>query len=335
MAQVFAVLMFEDDSLPAGHVLYPLGYGGVVPPGVCPPAVDAAGCGPVAFVGDDYTRVVAPGVAVHGVGIAVEACFQVFEVGGYVTDGGRRRCFAGGSAQRNSARFARSGPSQRFLRPCSARTCLRRAPPPARVRGWTRPLGGAACFRFCSVRVGPQTVPGLLKGCVVRAEVQAVLLTHEGEAVGGSVAGVLQVVLAELLGRRHIEGTGADVGYRSYRIVENLPSGVCGKQFVSFRQLKVADKGILQLAYDGVWLAVLHRRSEPHHLAFGPNFQVQSERLSVQTVIIETYRVAAGCNGRYAVCRPYLYLLAVGCIVVQPPQTGSAGVIMSSESEFP
>ena len=38
----------------------------------------------------------------------------------------------------DSARFARSGPSHRHLRHRCAITCSRRAPPPARVRGWTR-----------------------------------------------------------------------------------------------------------------------------------------------------------------------------------------------------
>ena len=37
----------------------------------------------------------------------------------------------------DSVRSAHSGPSQRFLRGLPT-TCLRRAPPPARVRGWTR-----------------------------------------------------------------------------------------------------------------------------------------------------------------------------------------------------
>ena len=33
----------------------------------------------------------------------------------------------------------RSGPSQRLLRPRGAGTCIRRAPPPILVRGWTSP----------------------------------------------------------------------------------------------------------------------------------------------------------------------------------------------------
>ena len=48
-------------------------------------------------------------------------------------------CFTGrmiGIAE-DSVRFAHSGPSQRFLRGLTT-TCLRRAPPASRVRGWTR-----------------------------------------------------------------------------------------------------------------------------------------------------------------------------------------------------
>ena len=39
----------------------------------------------------------------------------------------------------DSVRFAHSGPSQRILRGLTT-TCLRRAPPATRVRGWTRLL---------------------------------------------------------------------------------------------------------------------------------------------------------------------------------------------------
>ena len=39
----------------------------------------------------------------------------------------------------DSAHFVRSGPSHRHLRHRFATTCCRRAPPPSRVRGWTRP----------------------------------------------------------------------------------------------------------------------------------------------------------------------------------------------------
>ena len=42
----------------------------------------------------------------------------------------------------------RSGPSQRFLRPRRARTCLRRAPSPTPVRGWTGPPGAACRCRI-------------------------------------------------------------------------------------------------------------------------------------------------------------------------------------------
>ena len=52
-----------------------------------------------------------------------------------------RRRYAGREARhlRDSVRCAHSGPSHRHLRHRCAITCCRRAPPPARVRGWTRP----------------------------------------------------------------------------------------------------------------------------------------------------------------------------------------------------
>ena len=45
------------------------------------------------------------------------------------------------------APIAHSGPSHRFLRPRFAGTCLRRAPPPALVRGWTSHPGGSSSLR--------------------------------------------------------------------------------------------------------------------------------------------------------------------------------------------
>ena len=56
------------------------------------------------------------------------------------------------SSGRDSVRYAHSGPSQRLRRPRFTGTCIRRAPPPARVRGWTRPPA-AASRRLPSSRV--------------------------------------------------------------------------------------------------------------------------------------------------------------------------------------
>ncbi len=58
--------------------------------------------------------------------------------------GSRALCRQTASSGRDSIRCAHSGPSQRLLRPRCARTCIRRAPPPARVRGWTRPPAAAS-----------------------------------------------------------------------------------------------------------------------------------------------------------------------------------------------
>ena len=87
MAQVFAVLVLENDALPARHVLHPLGHGGVMPPAVGPAAVDTAGRCPVALVRHYDAGVVAPGVAAHGVRVAVEASLEPREVGSLKADG--------------------------------------------------------------------------------------------------------------------------------------------------------------------------------------------------------------------------------------------------------
>ena len=81
-AQILAVLVLEDDALPAGHVLDPPGDGSVVPPCVGPPAVDARGRGPVALIGHYDGCVVGPGVAAHGVGVAVESRLEMLEISG-------------------------------------------------------------------------------------------------------------------------------------------------------------------------------------------------------------------------------------------------------------
>ena len=58
--------------------------------------------------------------------------------------GSRALCRQAASGGRDSVRCAHCGPSQRLLRPRCARTYIRRAPPPARVRGWTRPPDAAS-----------------------------------------------------------------------------------------------------------------------------------------------------------------------------------------------
>ena len=58
--------------------------------------------------------------------------------------GSRALCWQAASSGRDSIRYAHSGPSQRLRRPRCARTYIRRVPPPARVRGWTRPPAAAS-----------------------------------------------------------------------------------------------------------------------------------------------------------------------------------------------
>ena len=52
--------------------------------------------------------------------------------------------------------IAPSGPSHRFLRPRFAGTCLRRAPPPALVRGWTSHPGGSSSLRSTAAEASTQ-----------------------------------------------------------------------------------------------------------------------------------------------------------------------------------
>ena len=68
------------------------------------------------------------------------------------------------------------------------------------------------CVPDCPfVRVSSETVPCLLKRNIMRSEIQSVLLSDEGEAVGGCIARILQIVLAELLSRGHVERTNVYV----------------------------------------------------------------------------------------------------------------------------
>ena len=141
------------------------------------------------------------------------------------------------------------------------------------------------------VRVSPQSVPGLLERVIVAAEVQAVLLPYEREAVGGCVAGVLQVVLAELLRRSHIQRTHVHVGYFPHWVLEHLPAGVRGQQTVVPGNVETADQRILEFAHYGVRLVVLKGCGKTHHAALRPDFKVQGEGLAGQRVIIQAHGI--------------------------------------------
>ena len=108
-----------------------------------------------------------------------------------------------------------------------------------------------------------EPVPGLLEGGVMGAEVQAVLIPDERKAVGGGVAGILEVHLAELLGGSHVERPCIHVGYLPNGVLMYLPSGVGCEKPVSFRQLQFPYKRILEFADYSVGLIVLHRCSKP------------------------------------------------------------------------
>ena len=162
----------------------------------------------------------------------------------------------------------------------------------------------------------------------MRTEVQAVLRTGERKAVGGGVARILKVVLPELLGRSHIQRPRIYVCDFCHRVVEYLPSGVRGKQFVSLRQLKVPDQRILQFTDYGMRLVVLYRGAESGLPVLHPNLQMKLEGLAVQAVIVYTYSVCTLGDYRCAVASPDFYFLAFRGVVVEPPQSRSARKIV-------
>ena len=94
------------------------------------------------------------------------------------------------------------------------------------------------------------------------AGLKAVFSANKGIAVGSGVARILQVVLAELLGRGHIERPGIHVGDFPNRVVEDLSAGMGGEKPVIGRNLQVADERVLQFADDGMGLMVLYRSAK-------------------------------------------------------------------------
>ena len=169
----------------------------------------------------------------------------------------------------------------------------------------------------------------------MRAEVEAVASADEGEAVGSGVARILEVVLAEFLRRGHVEGAGVDVCDLPNGIVEDLAAGVGRQKLVSFRQLQAADKGILELADDGVRLVVLYACPEADQGPFGPDLEAQVEGFSADAPVVEADGVAVtGHEGRLIRAADFDFLL-LGRVVVKAPEWGAAGVVPPVEGEFP
>ena len=118
----------------------------------------------------------------------------------------------------DSVRSAHSGPSQRFLRGLPT-TCLRRAPPPARVRGWTRlhnhlPLNRIIWKHECCMIVPAIRLPRLCRPEYHKTRVyvdnstKLLNLPHlpllEGPAARGNVADELQeLVLLQIGQQKH------------------------------------------------------------------------------------------------------------------------------------
>ena len=110
------------------------------------------------------------------------------------------------------------------------------------------------------------------EGVVVAAEVEAFLLSHQREAIGGDGSpGILEGLLPVILGGRHIRILDALVGKVFFDIVNQLPAAKGGEQLVSFGQGKIPNQRILQLPDDGVRLMVFKGRRKPYFVVLQRN----------------------------------------------------------------
>ena len=166
------------------------------------------------------------------------------------------------------------------------------------------------------IRIGAESMPGLLQGCVVAPKIEAVLFSHKGKAVGGGVAGILEVQLAEFLGRGHIESPCVHVGDLPHGIVKDLASGMGGEEFVIGGDLHMADKGVLQLPYDCVGLVVLEGCPKADLPSFFPDAQVQAERFAPKCAVIYPDGISFLTYHRLFTQGRNLYLFLVRGIVV-------------------
>ena len=181
------------------------------------------------------------------------------------------------------------------------------------------------------VRIGAEPVPGLLEREVVGTEIKAVSLPGEGEAVGRRIPGILQVVLAELLGGGHIEGARVHVGDLADGVVEDLATGVRGEQPVAFRKRQVAYERVLQFADDGMRLLVLQMDREAHLPVLQGNRQVQPHiqrvRPGNERMVVDEDSVLRGVHERQLFLSRHLNLLLFQRVVIQSPQPAAPGIV--------
>ena len=184
------------------------------------------------------------------------------------------------------------------------------------------------------VRIRAQSVPGLLERAVVGSEIQSVSGTRESKAVGRCIPWILQVVLAELLGRGHIQRPDIHVGDFPHGIVEDLSACMGCKELIIIRNLQMADERVLQFPDDGMGFPVFQRCSEPDHRSLRPDFQAQGEGLAAHAVVLQEDRVRLSGNPGVFIGPGNLDFLLLRRVVIQSPEGLSAGIVPSVHGQF-
>ena len=160
------------------------------------------------------------------------------------------------------------------------------------------------------------------------AEIQSVFRTHKGKTVGSGIAGVLKVILAELLCRRHVQGAGVHVGDLLDGVVKDLPAGMGGQKLVFCGDLQVPDQRVLELPDNGVGLVVFDFGPESGLAVICPDAQMQVECLTPQAVVIHMDGISRHAHDGSPVGSRELYLLLLRGVVIHSPEGPSAGVVM-------
>ena len=176
-------------------------------------------------------------------------------------------------------------------------------------------------------------MPCLLETLVVASEVESVVLAEERVAVRCGVAGVLKIILTEILVRLHVEGLRVDIHDEVESVVVYLSSCVCSEKFMSLRKAHVTHERILELADYGSRLVVAHHRAE----AYSSVLNLHSEGEVHPECLSPVYEVFV-CNGDYITllrhcrgvfCAVNLHFLLLVGVVEHPPEAFSGSIVVS------
>ena len=165
------------------------------------------------------------------------------------------------------------------------------------------------------------------------SEIQTVCLSYERVAVGSRMARVLEVILAEVLVRLHIEGLGIHVHDEIDCIIMKLTACMSCEELMSLRNVHVTYERILKFTDDGARLVVGNSGSE----AYRAVLKGYSE-CDVHLEGLATVHEVGVCNGDHITllrhCRGVfsavdLHLLLFMSVVEDSPQTCACSVVMA------